>query len=125
MFNSANLGDDLVVEAELLKPTKFLHWYRGRKQLKTDLRFTVTYDEASGLTSMTLKKAKYSDEAKYKIAVETESGEEIDFTGFSVFVKGECCDAALCVKRAEGSGAARIERIGYSKSGCAHIVGLT
>lgn len=63
--------------------------------MKTDMRFTILYDEATGKTSMKLKKAKYSDEAKYKIAVEAESGEELDFTGFSVFVKGECSAMAM------------------------------
>ena len=63
--------------------------------MKTDMRFTILYDEATGKTSMKLKRAKYSDEAKYKIAVESESGEELDFTGFSVFVKGECSAMAM------------------------------
>ena len=100
-FNSAYPGEDLLVEAVLLKPAKILHWYRGRKQLKTDMRFTINYDEATGKTSMALKRAKYADEAKYKIAIESESGEELDFTGFSVFVKGEWCAGRCSAARTE------------------------
>ena len=93
----------MFVDAVLNRPVENLQWFRGRKLLKSDTRFTIEYNRDTGITSMRIKRTKYSDESKYRIVICSQSGtDEIDFSGFSVFVKGKFAD----IRRVAG---------GYSK----------
>lgn len=56
--------------------------------MKTDPRVSVTFDEDELHATFCLIKTKMSDEAKFKCTVEDEDGKQLDFAGFSLFVKG-------------------------------------
>lgn len=58
---------------------------RGLRELKDDSRTTVNFTDTTG--AITIKKCKYTDEAKYSAILEID-GREIDKITWSVFVKG-------------------------------------
>ena len=82
-------GGDLFAEAILAEPAAEVLWFRGSKLLKSDNRQKVSYDRASGRTTLSVVKLKNVDEAQYTIKIFNDAGEELDFAGFSIFVKGE------------------------------------
>ena len=89
IVDDAAAGETINVDCTFAMKPPSVHWYRGAIPVKTDPRCTITYDEATLYSTMQLVKAKMTDEAKFKVQVEDEKGEEIlDFAGFSVFVKG-------------------------------------
>ena len=57
--------------------------------VKTDPRVTITLADDHMHASLTIKKSKPNDEAKYICKVEGEENEQLDYAGFSVFVKGK------------------------------------
>lgn len=69
------------------KPPRF-NWYRGAILMKSDPRVNVVWDESKLFTSVSIKKCKISDEAKFKCQVEDDEGAPVEFAGFMVFVKG-------------------------------------
>jgi len=82
-----------------IKPPS-VDWYRGAIPAKTDPRCTVFFDPEAMYSFMEMKKLKLTDEAKYKVQVEDESGDSVlDFAGFSVFVKGmlNCVYSSLTI----------------------------
>lgn len=71
------------------KPPKVV-WFRGDRDLEglKDPRMTFEYNRETGVASLSIKKCKNMDEAKYKIKLLDEAGKVMDYAGFSVFVKG-------------------------------------
>ena len=70
------------------KPVDAIRFYRGTRELKDDSRCTIKTTESSA--SLSIKKTRLTDEAKYSVQVESE-GCITDQATFSVFIKGEIC----------------------------------
>ena len=87
-INYVLTGDMIAVEAVLKKKPAGLNWYRRNVLLKSDPRVTVTFDQDTLRATLTVKKSKMADEAKYKCQVEKKDSSVEEFAGFSVFVKG-------------------------------------
>ena len=78
------------MSVEVLEKPFRVAWYRGDRDLDgvKDPRMNFEYNRETGVASMSIKKCKNMDEAKYKIKLMDEGGSVIDYAGFSVFVKG-------------------------------------
>ncbi|XP_074660014.1 twitchin-like [Tubulanus polymorphus] len=83
----ADEGKDLSVTVRTAgDPFPNIRWYKGVRELTNDPRVTISSDPVNRTGTISVKKAKTSDEGKYQVVLE-HNGEVYDANKFSVYVK--------------------------------------